>query len=251
MLEVTREKWRVQGVTEKGSTTRSVGLQLHGDVKVDDIPHQLKIAGELTLVVVPGRAPLCLRCKSTGHIRRDCKVPRCSRCRRFGHEDADCPKTYASVTGPVQANDALDHLMDEADSEETAGVCRNPTTLVGTPNTPQDALLEAPGKPEAGLLHEAVEDRSRKAAPSSTGHTFSGGAVETTPEAVPMTGIDSDSASATAKRPHEAGEKEKGPSAVATDEPPAKTTPVRRLSHRLRPNTSTERKTAETPPLPP
>ncbi|XP_077519927.1 uncharacterized protein LOC144129701 [Amblyomma americanum] len=77
VLEVTREKCRALGVTEKGSTTRTVGLKLHADVKIDDIPHQLKIAGELTLVVVPGRAPLCLRCKSTGHIRRDCKVPRC------------------------------------------------------------------------------------------------------------------------------------------------------------------------------
>ncbi|KAH7985602.1 hypothetical protein HPB51_026791 [Rhipicephalus microplus] len=113
---------------EKGSTTRSVGLKLHSDVKVNDIPHQLKIAGELTLVVVPGRAPLCLRCKSTGHIRRDCRVPRCSRCRRFGHEDADCAKTYASVTGPAQESDALEHLMDEADSEETAGV--NPNSAV-------------------------------------------------------------------------------------------------------------------------
>ncbi|XP_077512787.1 uncharacterized protein LOC144123956 [Amblyomma americanum] len=119
VLEVTREKWRALGVTEKGSTTRTVGLKLHADVKIDDIPHQLKIAGELTLVVVPGRAPLCLRCKSTGHIRRDCKVPRCSRCRRFGHVDADCAKTYASVAGPVQANDISDHLMDEEDSEET------------------------------------------------------------------------------------------------------------------------------------
>ncbi|XP_077491799.1 uncharacterized protein LOC144102390 [Amblyomma americanum] len=128
VLEVTREKWRALGVTEKGSTTRTVGLKLHADVKIDDIPHQLKIAGELTLVVVPGRAPLCLRCKSTGHIRRDCKVPRCSRCRRFGHVDADCAKTYASVAGPVQANDISDHLMDEEDSEETARTSRNLVT---------------------------------------------------------------------------------------------------------------------------
>lgn len=251
VLEVTREKWRAQGVTEKGSTTRSVGLKLHTDVKVDDIPHQLKIAGELTLVVVPGRAPLCLRCKSTGHIRRDCKVPRCNRCRRFGHDDAYCTRTYASVTGPVQANDASDHLMDEADSEETAGGSQNSATQDGSQSIQQDARREAQGKPEAGLPHEAVEGRNEKGDASSTGNTSSGGAVETPSEPEPMIGIDSDSASAAGKRPHDADENEKGSSAGATVEPPAKTTPVRRPPFRPRPSTLTERKTAETPPLPP
>ncbi|XP_077523570.1 uncharacterized protein LOC144134536 [Amblyomma americanum] len=147
VLEVTREKWRALGVTEKGSTTRTVGLKLHADVKIDDIPHQLKIAGELTLVVVPGRAPLCLRCKSTGHIRRDCKVPRCSRCRRFGHVDADCAKTYASVAGPVQANDISDHLMDEEDSEETARTSRNLVTQGASSNFQGEQLIDD-GVPE-------------------------------------------------------------------------------------------------------
>ncbi|KAL1447607.1 hypothetical protein MTO96_028418 [Rhipicephalus appendiculatus] len=43
----------------------------------------------------------------------------------------------------------------------------------------------------------------------------------------------------------------KEPNVAATDEPPAKTTPLRRSLLRPRPNISTERKTAETPPLPP
>ncbi|KAH7948152.1 hypothetical protein HPB52_018793 [Rhipicephalus sanguineus] len=66
-----------------------------------------------------------------------------------------------------------------------------------------------------------------------------------------MTVMDSDSASTTGKRAHDAGKNEKGPSAAATDEPPAKTTPARRALLRPRPNIPTERKTAETPPLPP
>ncbi|KAL1447352.1 hypothetical protein MTO96_028587 [Rhipicephalus appendiculatus] len=48
-----------------------------------------------------------------------------------------------------------------------------------------------------------------------------------------------------------AEEDKKEPDAAATDEPPAKTTPLRRPLLRPRPNISTERKTAETPPLPP
>ncbi|KAL1451211.1 hypothetical protein MTO96_043915 [Rhipicephalus appendiculatus] len=56
------------------------------------------------------------------------------------------------------------------------------------------------------------------------------------------------------KRGHDAtldAEGKKEPDAAATDEPPAKTTPLRRPLLRPRPNISTERKTAETPPLPP
>ncbi|XP_075740613.1 uncharacterized protein LOC142786821 [Rhipicephalus microplus] len=89
VVQVTRENWRVQGVSDKGSTTRTVLFKLKSGVKVEDLPHQIRVAGELALVVAPGRPMQCLRCQGTGHVRRECKVPRCSRCRRFGHsEDA-------------------------------------------------------------------------------------------------------------------------------------------------------------------
>ncbi|KAL3184116.1 hypothetical protein MRX96_000185 [Rhipicephalus microplus] len=66
-----------------------------------------------------------------------------------------------------------------------------------------------------------------------------------------MTGIESDSGSVTGKRPRDAGKKEKGTTAATPDEPPAKTSPARWSVLRPRPNISTERKTAETPPSPP
>ncbi|KAL3224159.1 hypothetical protein MRX96_026741 [Rhipicephalus microplus] len=53
------------------------------------------------------------------------------------------------------------------------------------------------------------------------------------------------------QRPRDEGKKEKGPTAATPDEPPAKTTPARRPLFRPRPNISSERKTAETPPSPP
>ncbi|KAL1438871.1 hypothetical protein MTO96_047609 [Rhipicephalus appendiculatus] len=104
-------------------------------------------------------------------------------------------------------------------------------------------------KPEAGLPEKPAEGRNEKVVASSTGDALSGGSVETHSEPEPMSGID-DNAIATGKRPHDA-EKNEEPSAAATDEPPAKTTPLRRSLLRPRPNLSTERKTAETPPLPP
>ncbi|XP_077539482.1 uncharacterized protein LOC144152145 [Haemaphysalis longicornis] len=118
--EVPRERWRVQGVHDKGSTTRSVTLKLNAGVRAEDLPHQLRVAGEQALVVVPGRAPQCLRCSGTGHMRRDCKVPRCTLCRRFGHEANECVRTYAKVAGPVGDVDRTENIMDEEETEAAA-----------------------------------------------------------------------------------------------------------------------------------
>ncbi|XP_049519378.1 uncharacterized protein LOC125943872 [Dermacentor silvarum] len=120
VTEISRERWRVHGIADKGSTTRLVSLRLKAGVKLEDLPHQVNVAGEQALVVVSGRAPMCLRCHTTGHISRDCRVPKCSACRRFGHEEGQCPKTYASVTGPSSAEEPSELLMDETDAEEAA-----------------------------------------------------------------------------------------------------------------------------------
>lgn len=74
---------------------RLVRLELREGVTLDRIPRQLRLGGGTVLVVVPGRPPICLRCRTTGHIRKDCRVPRCSECRAFGHEQADCTRSYA------------------------------------------------------------------------------------------------------------------------------------------------------------
>lgn len=120
VTEVTRERWRVRGITDRASTTRLVALKLKAGVTVDDIPHQLRVGSELALVVVPNRPPLCLRCNSTGHIRRDCRVPRCLQCRRFGHTDEECVRTYASITSKSKNDTEAELIMDEADAEEAA-----------------------------------------------------------------------------------------------------------------------------------
>lgn len=90
---MAREKWRVDGCTSIGTMTRTATLQLKMGAAVDDIPHLLIIASEMSLVVVPSRAPLCLRCNSTVHIRKERRAPRCSVCRQFGSESAECVRT--------------------------------------------------------------------------------------------------------------------------------------------------------------
>lgn len=118
--EVTRETWRTEGFQGIQSSTRMVRLSLKQGVTIDSLPHQLKVCGGGVLVVVPGRAPLCLRCKSRGHIRKDCRAPWCQQCRRVGHAPEDCVRTYATVTGDRSTDDVQDLEMDEEEAEDTA-----------------------------------------------------------------------------------------------------------------------------------
>ncbi|XP_077551263.1 uncharacterized protein LOC144164899 [Haemaphysalis longicornis] len=146
---VNRERWRVQGVTDKGSTTRTVLLKLKRGLKIDDLPHQIKVAGELALVVAPGRPMQCLRCKGQGHVRRECRVPRCSKCRRFGHVDTQCVPSYASVTGPVDNEATSEHLMDVVEAEEAAEGAGGGEPSETTTVTPrEDCLTQEVKTPE-------------------------------------------------------------------------------------------------------
>ncbi|XP_077523225.1 uncharacterized protein LOC144134122 [Amblyomma americanum] len=119
VLEVTREKWRAPGLEDAESTTRLVRTILKEGLFIDELPHMFKFYEGEVLVVVPGRPPICLRCKRTGHIRRDCRTPRCSLCRSFGHEREGCVRTYAPVstgTAPPQ-DDGSELLMDQEELE--------------------------------------------------------------------------------------------------------------------------------------
>ncbi|KAG0411843.1 hypothetical protein HPB47_011024, partial [Ixodes persulcatus] len=116
VLEVSMERWRIDGCLSVSTMTRTAVLRLNGGVTPDDILHQLRVAGELALVVVPGRASLCLRCQRTGLVRKECRVPKCNVFRRFGHDGTQCVRTYAVAAAPVGGNEKSD--MDEAGAEE-------------------------------------------------------------------------------------------------------------------------------------
>ncbi|KAH8032021.1 hypothetical protein HPB51_022769 [Rhipicephalus microplus] len=118
--EVISDKWRDEDFEGVESTTRFVRLLLKEGVTTDRIPHQMRLGSGMALVVVPGRAPLCLRCRNTGHIRRDCRVPRCAGCRAFGHEQADCTRSYASAASRATNADHSELLMDEEEAERAA-----------------------------------------------------------------------------------------------------------------------------------
>ncbi|XP_075546691.1 uncharacterized protein LOC142579903 [Dermacentor variabilis] len=130
--EVRQEDWKVRGFEQAESTTRIVRMTLRDNLTPDALPHLFKIFGGSVLVVVPGRAPICLRCRRKGHIRRDCRVPRCSECREFGHEALDCVRTYARVTGSTQPDDEGLELMEEEVTEKLTASSETPVQQVAS-----------------------------------------------------------------------------------------------------------------------
>ncbi|XP_049270085.1 uncharacterized protein LOC125757874 [Rhipicephalus sanguineus] len=105
---IERETRRCAGMEQWMTTNRDVALELKDGITVSSIPHIMSIYGHQCLVLIPGRPPLCLRCKRVGHVRRQCKTPRCLQCHRFGHLSDACVSTYASF---VLANLAQKSLI--------------------------------------------------------------------------------------------------------------------------------------------
>ncbi|KAG0418305.1 hypothetical protein HPB47_004944 [Ixodes persulcatus] len=126
---------------------REVQLTLRDDISVSKIPHLLTIYGCQSLLLIPGRPPLCLRCNRVGHIRRQCRTPRCTKCQRYGHSLADCVLTYADrlKIGTVDES-ATEHLMD-------ASKVVKPSGDIPMMTEPPDPTLQPlpPEQPEGSL----------------------------------------------------------------------------------------------------
>ncbi|XP_077541900.1 uncharacterized protein LOC144153972 [Haemaphysalis longicornis] len=123
--DVTSERWRVEDCENADSTTRFVRLVLREGVTLDCLPHQLRLGKGTALVVVPGRAPMCLRCNTAGHIRRECRVPKCGECHGFGHEQVECTRSYAGAARRGTDDGHTDLVMDEEEAENAASAFSN------------------------------------------------------------------------------------------------------------------------------
>ncbi|XP_077486809.1 uncharacterized protein LOC144098156 [Amblyomma americanum] len=248
--ETVRKRWRVHGMTEKGSTTRLVTLKMKAGVKFDDLPHQLSVGGELALVVVIGRPPLCLRIRSTGHIRKECRAPRCGVCRRLGHEDGQCARTYASIAGPGTSEDSSELLIDEADAEEATGS----TMLKVKQDAPSLSLLT---KQKVTAASDDKASEKVVDAPSEDDHDSQKEMTKVCVEA-PEGGESSRTdamhvtqemaASMAGKRPQEESVGKKEQYGDGSDEPPPKTPGMRCSTLKPRPNLSAETRQAGKPP---
>ncbi|KAM7313587.1 mucin-7-like [Ixodes scapularis] len=157
---IVREKWKCEGMEGMDTLNREVQLTLRDDISVSKIPHLLTIYGCQSLLLIPGRPPLCLRCNRVGHIRRQCRTPRCTKCQRYGHSLADCVLTYADrlKIGTVDES-ATEYLMDASEVVEPSGDIPmmteppDPTLQPLPPEQPEgslpspDACTEHPASP--------------------------------------------------------------------------------------------------------
>lgn len=258
VTEISRERWRVPGCGDKGSHTRLVSLRLKAGMTMEDIPHQLRVSEDHALVIVPGRPPLCLRCRGTGHIRRECRVPRCGLCRRFGHDETQCVRSYANVTGPGRSDAIDEHLMDQADAEETAGGGGDPQGKQEKPvvsasdkcqptkGSSEGRDSEAQGEPAAenAMVYESADNAVDTEGVLRQGNPGAAGLNESCEK--------NDQAIAGSKRPREVTdvdgtlEQDDGGS---NEGPPSKATVFRRSTLKPRPNVPTDRR--QTPAVPP
>lgn len=145
---IVREKWRVPGMEHLETMNREVSMTLHDAVSSSDLPHMIKVYGVQSLVIVPGRPPLCLRCKKVGHIRKQCRAPKCTKCNKFGHEDNECYATYATVLrrGDEDAESNLDQFMDVSEVVGANG------EVGASTGGPANSLPSVPG--ETGAIND-------------------------------------------------------------------------------------------------
>ncbi|KAM7290836.1 uncharacterized protein ISCGN_027424 [Ixodes scapularis] len=250
VLEVTRERWRVDGCQSVGTMTRTAVLRLKAGVTCEDIPHQLRVGGELALVVVPGRAPLCLRCQQTGHIRKECRAPRCNLCRRFGHEATQCVRTYAAAAAPVGSLERCELLMDEGETEDAAtGSTVNTDPGANTPSTSEggasSGVMDSEA-PAAAMEQGARQEESEAAAPAPTGAEVDDdkSVIKKTADDVAM--ADAPAGSVAAKRTRDDGNVDNDE--LKRVEPPPKTVPLWRRRAPVKPNAPVDDRTAGKPP---
>ncbi|XP_037280115.2 uncharacterized protein LOC119173376 [Rhipicephalus microplus] len=159
---ISQESWKVADMEQMRTLNRDVVLSLADAVRIADIPHILVVCGVQSLVLIPGRPALRLRCSKVGHIRRNCRTPRCDNCRRFGHSAEDCVMTYANKLRQhtKQPDDNLqEHIMDATEVLDATGDTPSMSYAAGstTRNPEEERKSLAVGTVETSACKEPSE----------------------------------------------------------------------------------------------
>lgn len=175
VTDIVREKWKDTFFEGAETTTRQIVLTLKKGVTAENLPHQMFICGCQALVAVPGRPPLCLRCKAIGHIRRQCHTPWCKKCRRFGHEEDECVITYASRVRQQQDSHVERNDMEfDDDSDSKAGASSSPLNAAPVTAVACVPVVPAPdpGGDGGGQSARAAEPPCNRGHPTSMDATL-------------------------------------------------------------------------------
>ena len=111
IAKVLGESFKVQSIAMETSTCKGFEAIPTGIRRLvltgvkDEIPHVFTIINPNTqekfelLITIPGRSPLCFKCKHTGHYRSECFTPYCRQCGVYGHSTEKCvmANSYSSA----------------------------------------------------------------------------------------------------------------------------------------------------------
>ena len=95
-------------------------------------------------MTIPGRGPVCFKCKHTGHTRGNCTTPYCRHCSTYGHTSEDCATSVLTHMGQQQQQ-RQEVDMDEPEEcdvnprniQDKQGKTENTTVDVGEKDTPK------------------------------------------------------------------------------------------------------------------
>lgn len=100
------------------------------DVQKRSLPYMVNFNGGYTaLLTVPGRPPLCLRCKSLGHLRKDCQP---------AGDTRKASRSYAEAARPTPPPQNEDATVENEANEEDASQSSTGSTI--PPNVPKRPL---------------------------------------------------------------------------------------------------------------
>ncbi|XP_064467809.1 uncharacterized protein LOC135378652 [Ornithodoros turicata] len=154
--KIERGRWRSTAFAGAETTTRKVAIVLRKGVSVEDIPHVMKIMGGHVLIDIPGRPPLCLRCKKVGHLRKICRASWCKTCRNFGHVPDDCISTYAAKTRAPAEYTTTAELMDVDENVQVGATALEKREHQSEPERHMQA--EAVGDETAALSERRINE---------------------------------------------------------------------------------------------
>ncbi|XP_064481155.1 uncharacterized protein LOC135394364 [Ornithodoros turicata] len=157
VANIVRQRWKTSFFEGLETTTRHMNLTLKGGVTTDSLPHMLQVSGCHVLIDVPGRPPLCLRCKGVGHIRKQCHTPWCKTCRRFGHEADECVTTYASRLRKCEGQKE-DLVIDIDEANGCGGINERQDETAGDPEVPENSRVREHQKGESPALQREWKD---------------------------------------------------------------------------------------------
>ena len=177
------ESVKYETCKEEGYENVATGVRLVtliGDRK--KLPHLTKVTNPLNgqsyelLITVPGRAPLCLKCKRTGHFRRACQTPFCRHHNEYGHTTESCVLKKATYANAAKRNDEFavetTEQMEEVEQPTAGNADRTTTTERPTPAPrPQPAMrsrtAERSGRAALPATRsKSTEQKGREASPA-------------------------------------------------------------------------------------